>query len=111
MVSELEITNRKSIFPRQPSGLEVPKSGGGSVPVDPPDVELVELEPASPADVSELDSAALVVLESSSVVPGSGGDVGPIPKLDALGGPGLQAKARAVHRASGVAWRMSGLYA
>lgn len=112
MVPELEITNRKSTFPRQPSGLEGPKSGGGSLPVDVSAAELVELELelASLADVSELDSAALVVLESSAVAPGSSGDVGPAPKLDAPGGPGLHAEARAVHSASGGAWRMPRLY-
>ena len=72
------------------------------------DVELVEL--ASLADESLVSAALVVELEPSDVVPGSGGDVGPTPKLDALGDPGLQARARAVHRASGVAWRMSGSY-
>ena len=81
--------------------------------MDVSDVELVELDLASPADVSELDTfAALVVeLEPSVVVPGSGGDVSPALKLDALGGPGLQARAKAVHRAGGAAWRIPGLYA
>jgi hypothetical protein len=110
MPGELEITNRKSIFPRQPSGPAGPKSGGGSLPVDVSDVEVVELELASLAEVSELVSAALVVeLAPSVVVPGSGGDVGPAPKLDAPGGPGLQAEAKTVHSASGGAWRMPGL--
>lgn len=111
MVPEFEITNRKSIFPRHPSGPGGPKSGGGSLDVS--DVELAELAELA-ADVSELDvpeldvSALVVELEPSAVVPGSAGDVGPAPKLDAPGGPGLQAaKAADSARRAG---RMPGVY-